>query len=84
MVTGVTEQINVDPTLHRLSPCRTLVDRQRKAQTQSITGACSGYQPGVAGLIRWNASPRAPGRNRNAELNRGRTLAEAPADRDTA
>jgi hypothetical protein len=53
------------------------------AQTQSVTGSCSSYQPGVARSIRWNASLQASGRNRKAELNRGRTLAEAPAGHDS-
>ena len=54
------------------------------AQTQSVTGSRSGYQPGVARSIRWKASLQASGRNRKADLNRGRPLAEAPDGRDTA
>jgi hypothetical protein len=54
------------------------------AQTQSVTGSRSGYQPGVARSIRKDVSPQASGRNRKADLNRGLPLAEAPDGRDTA
>ena len=50
-------------------------------QTQSVTGLRPGCHPGMARSMRRNVSLQPSGRSQKAELNRGRTLAGAPADR---